>query len=63
MYYFFDLIDETNKIKRHIFQYTGDGKGFSFPLETDSGHVNDYLAWIAEGNTAEEWTDERAAGN
>ena len=52
MYYFFDLIDETNKIKRHIFQYTGDGKGFSFPLETDSGHVNDYLAWIAEGNTA-----------
>jgi hypothetical protein len=44
-------------------QYTDDIKlltgedGVPFPENHANPHYQAYLAWVAEGNTAEEWTE------
>ena len=42
---------------RHIFRRLSNGAMQSFPdVETNDGPERKaYLAWVAEGNTAEEW--------
>jgi hypothetical protein len=54
---------QTNTIDgsttEHILLERADGSIVSFPnVESNDGPERQaYLAWVAEGNTAEEWTD------
>lgn len=59
MYYFME-IDTYGQTTRHILKRLPDGGVQSFPdVESNTGSERQaYLAWVAEGNTAEEWTGE-----
>lgn len=52
-YYLITLLDGTQEILRD----TSLGGG-QFPMNESNPHYQEYLAWVAEGNTAEEWTGE-----
>jgi len=56
MYGYLD-ITSFGKTTRHILRRLPDGGIQSFPdIETNDGPERQaYLAWVAEGNTAEEW--------
>ena len=56
MFYYFDITDYMGNTQRHIMQRLDDGGVRSFPLTDDNPNTEAYLAWVAEGNTAEEWT-------
>ena len=56
MFYFFDATDMNGSTERHIIKPLDDGAVISFPLTDDNPNMVAYLAWVAEGNTAEEWT-------
>ena len=57
MFYYLDLTNPlTQTTQRHIMQRLEDGGVRSFPLTDDNPNTVAYLAWVAEGNTAEEWT-------
>ena len=56
MFYYLDLIDYKGSTQRHIMHPIDDGGIRSFPLTDDNPNTAGYLAWVAEGNTAEEWT-------
>jgi len=56
MFYFFDCPEfMTGNMQRHIMQPLDDGGVRSFPLTDDNPNTAAYLAWVAEGNIAEEW--------
>ena len=59
MYYFLNR-ESTNGVERHIFRRINDYTIQSFPdVESNTGSEREaYLAWVAEGNTAEEWSPE-----
>ena len=57
MYFFFDVENPTG-VQRHIVARLDDGGVRSFPMVDDNPNMVEYLAWVAEGNTAEEWTGE-----
>jgi hypothetical protein len=57
MFYYCDITDElTDTTQRYILQPLHDGGVRSFPMTDDNPNMVAYLAWVAEGNTAEEWT-------
>ena len=57
MFYYLDITNPiTNETQRHIIQPLGDGGVRSFPFTDDNPNTAGYLAWVADGNTAEEWT-------
>jgi hypothetical protein len=58
MYYYKDIAGMGGEIQRHIFQYLLDGGVRSFPLTDDNPNKVAYDAWVAEGNTATEWSPE-----
>lgn len=59
MFYFIDLTDGlTGATQRHIIKPLIDGGFCSFPANDDNPNMVEYLAWVAEGNTAEEWQPE-----
>jgi hypothetical protein len=49
-YYILTLVDGTKEILRSA--TLGGGQ---FPMTEDNLDYREYLAWVAEGNTAEEW--------
>ena len=53
-FYFID-VESYGQMQRHIVQQLEDGSGLSFPLTDDNPNTAAYLAWVAEGNIAEEW--------
>ena len=57
MYYFLD-INNFDEIKRIIVQQTGTSSVIQFELTDDNPNKPAYDAWLAEGNTPEEWVDE-----
>lgn len=56
MYHYFD-VTSFEGTTRHILRRLPNGGIQSFPdVETNDGPERKaYLAWVAEGNTAEEW--------
>lgn len=54
MYYYLD-VTSTYGTQRHIFIQLLDGGVMSFPLTPDNPNTPAYEAWLAEGNTPEEW--------
>ena len=54
MFYYLD-IESFGQVQRHILQPLADGGVMSFPLTDDNPNKAAYDAWVAEGNTAEEW--------
>jgi len=54
MFYYLD-IETMSGTQRHILQRLDDGGVRSFPLTDDNPNKVLYDAWVAEGNTAEEW--------
>jgi hypothetical protein len=57
MFYFFDTTNINGNTQRHIMQRLTDGGIQSFPLTDDNPNKLIYDAWLAEGNTPEEWDD------
>jgi hypothetical protein len=55
MYYYFDIQTSSGETRRNILQRLADGGVMSFPLIDDNPNKAAYDAWVAEGNTAEEW--------
>ena len=55
MFYFLDATSPNGNTQRHIMQPLDDGGVRSFPLTDDNPNTAAYLAWVAEGNIAEEW--------
>lgn len=56
-FYYLDVIHPmTDTPQRHIMQRLGDDGVRSFPLTDDNPNTAAYFAWVADGNTAEEWT-------
>ena len=57
MYYYKDIETPLGGTIRQIFMLIGNGV-INFPdVETNTGPERAaYLAWVAEGNTAEEWS-------
>ena len=59
MFYYLDITNPiTNETQRHIVEPLDGGGQRCFPMQDDNPHMVAYLAWVAEGNTAEEWTGE-----
>ena len=57
MFYYLD-IESFGQVQRHILQSLADGAVISFPLTDDNPNKAAYDAWVAEGNTAEEWSSD-----
>ncbi len=57
MFYYLDITDINNNTQRHIMQPLEDGGVRSFPLTNDNPNTAAYEAWVAEGNTPEEWSN------
>ena len=60
MFYYLD-IESFGQVQRHILQPLADGGVMSFPLTDDNPNKATYDAWVAEGNTAEEWSPNAGA--
>ncbi len=58
MFYYLDIENINGDIQRHILQPLADGGVMSFPLTDDNPNKPAYDAWVAEGNTATEWSPE-----
>lgn len=58
MFYIFSRVSEMYGEQHYIFETLGDGGVRSFPAENTNPDYRAYLAWVAEGNTAEPWQPE-----
>jgi hypothetical protein len=56
MYYLFTT-NEVNVVLRFL----ENGNQMCIPMDEANTDYQQYLAWVAEGNTAEEWTPESNA--
>jgi hypothetical protein len=60
MMFFYREIEnvESGKIETHIYEIVNDSYMRTFPATDDNPNMVAYLAWVADGNTAEEWKPE-----
>ena len=54
-YYIATITNTFGDTQQHIIQPTSDGVYSSFPMTDDNPNMVDYLSWVADGNTPEEW--------
>jgi hypothetical protein len=60
MYFFVDATDSITKTTmRSIITNVRENSYTSFPMVDDNPNMVQYLAWVAEGNEAEEWQPEQ----
>jgi hypothetical protein len=56
MFYFFNVQNlMTQQSEQHIYEVVTDGYIVTFPYSDDNPNKQRVDAWIAEGNTLEEW--------
>jgi hypothetical protein len=58
MFYYIDITHPLLGKQRHIVEPIADGGVRSFPLTDDNPNMVSYEAWVAAGNTPEEWIEE-----
>jgi hypothetical protein len=49
---------ENGQVEKFIVKILGDNHFITFKEGAECPEHQEYLAWVAEGNTAEEWTGE-----
>lgn len=57
-YYLWKYTDFMNNDREAVMVRTGDGQVLGIPADQSNTDYQAYLAWVAEGNTPEEWTAE-----
>lgn len=58
MFYYFDVTNYEGITSRNIIQHLDNDSFLSFPATEDNPNMIRYLAWLAEGNSPEEWNPE-----
>jgi hypothetical protein len=54
--YFFVTVEKFEETTQHLIGFTDDGRQIGIPADEGNMDYQAYLAWVDEGNTAEEWT-------
>jgi hypothetical protein len=54
-YYIATITNTFGNTQQHIIQPIKKDVFSSFPMTDDNPNMVDYLAWVADGNTADEW--------
>ena len=57
MQYFFISIESFDSTQQLLIAFDADGRQYGIPDDPNNTDYATYLAWVAEGNTAEEWTE------
>lgn len=58
MQYFFITLERLGSSEQLLIAFDDDGKQYGIPADEGNADYREYLAWVAEGNTAQPWQPE-----